>query len=410
MPKINAERLIGDLKRLRQFGAKPPGVVRPAFSEADMEARNWLKDQYTEAGLEASIDGIGNVLGRSKNPGPALLIGSHSDSQPTGGWLDGALGVIYGLEIVRALTEDTDTRQLAVDAVSWQDEESRFFSSMGSRSFSGQLPPGTFDGLCDKEGYPLEKALDSAGLNGVPLSKMEQGRYLGYLEGHIEQGPQLELEQKKIGVVSSIVGIGGTVFNFKGVQNHAGTTMMNIRKDASTALYRLASRINEEFPKVAGEHSVWTMGRSVLHPGAPSIVPGSAELELQYRDASMDVLEAFGQTVERLMEEINEMGGASVASRPSRIQIPPCDMDSNFQKHLSKAAEVHAPDQWGTMPSGAFHDAGILQEVIPCGMLFIPSIGGVSHDFSENSHDEDIILGCQVMADAAASILQETSF
>ena len=99
MPKINAERLIGDLKRLRQFGAKPPGVVRPAFSEADMKARNWLKDQYTEAGLEASIDGIGNVLGRSKNPGPALLIGSHSDSQPTGGWLDGAMGVIYGLEL-----------------------------------------------------------------------------------------------------------------------------------------------------------------------------------------------------------------------------------------------------------------------------------------------------------------------
>ena len=130
MPKINAERLIGDLKRLRQFGAKPPGVVRPAFSEADMEARKWLKDQYTEAGLEASIDGIGNVLGRSKNPGPALLIGSHSDSQPTGGWLDGAMGVIYGLEIVRALTEDSDTRLVAVDAVSWQDEESRFFSSM----------------------------------------------------------------------------------------------------------------------------------------------------------------------------------------------------------------------------------------------------------------------------------------
>ena len=212
-----------------------------------------------------------------------------------------------------------------------------------------------------------------------------------------------------MGVVLSIVGIGGTVFNFKGVQNHAGTTMMNIRKDASTALYRLASRINEEFPKVAGEHSVWTMGRAVLHPGAPSIVPGSAELELQYRDASMDVLEAFGQTVERLMEEINEMGGSTVTSRPSRIQIPPCDMDSNFQKHLSKAAEVNASDRWKTMPSGAFHDAGILQEVIPCGMLFIPSIGGVSHDFSENSHDEDIILGCQVMADAAASLLQEKS-
>ena len=112
MPKINAERLLGDLRRLSQFGANNPGVVRPAFSEADMEARKWLKDKYTEAGLDASIDGLGNVLGRSKKKGPAILIGSHSDSQPTGGWLDGALGVIYGLEIARTLAEDPETQEL----------------------------------------------------------------------------------------------------------------------------------------------------------------------------------------------------------------------------------------------------------------------------------------------------------
>ncbi|HJL87475.1 MAG TPA: hydantoinase/carbamoylase family amidase [SAR324 cluster bacterium] len=407
MSKINAERLLDDLRRLSQFGTNNPGVVRPAFSEADIEARNWLRIQYTKAGLDASIDGMGNVLGRSKKSGPALLIGSHSDSQPTGGWLDGALGVIYGLEIVRSLAEDPLTRGLAVDTVSWQDEESRFFSSLGCRSFCDQLPPGTLDGLCDKEGHPLEKALESAGLKDVPLFKLEQGRYLGYLEGHIEQGPQLELQQKKIGVVSSIVGVGGMVFSFKGIQNHAGTTMMKIRKDAATALFKLASRINEEFPKVAGIHSVWTMGRAIIHPGAPSIVPGAAELELQYRDASLEVLEAFEETAKNLMEEINVAGGATVESRASRVQIPPCEMDSNFKRHLSDAAEMHAPTLWELMPSGAFHDAGIVQRVIPCGMLFIPSIGGVSHDFSENSHDEDIVLGCQVMADSAASLLQE---
>ena len=169
--------------------------------------------------------------------------------------------------------------------------------------------------------------------------------------------------------------------------------------------------------KVKAHHTVKVVSTSIVSLHHYLRCTSLSPHDLQYvneesvavlvRRIHMDVLEEFGQTVERLMEEINEMGGATVASRPSRIQIPPCDMDSNFQKHLSNAAEVHASDQWKTMPSGAFHDAGILQEVIPCGMLFIPSIGGVSHDFSENSHNEDIILGCQVMADAAASLLQE---
>jgi len=138
MVTINGGRLLDDLRALRAMGAAGmggTGVVRPAFSEMDMTARRWLAGRYEEAGLTAQIDGVGNVLGRSPNPGPALLIGSHSDTQPTGGWLDGALGVVYGLEVVRALAEDPATAHLAVDAVSWQDEESRFYGCMGSRSF-----------------------------------------------------------------------------------------------------------------------------------------------------------------------------------------------------------------------------------------------------------------------------------
>ncbi|MBT3534204.1 MAG: M20/M25/M40 family metallo-hydrolase, partial [Rhodospirillaceae bacterium] len=139
MVKINGERLLGDLRALRAMGATGTGVVRPAFSAMDMQARHWLAERYQEAGLTAEIDGVGNVLGRSPNPGPALLLGSHSDTQPTGGWLDGALGVIYALEVVRALAEDPATKDLAVDAVSWQDEESRFYGCLGSRSFCGDF-------------------------------------------------------------------------------------------------------------------------------------------------------------------------------------------------------------------------------------------------------------------------------
>ncbi len=406
MPEINADRLLDDLKTLRSFGAHGNGVVRPALSEIDLEARRWLKSKYEEAGLDAAMDGLGNVWGRSANSGPALLIGSHSDTQPTGGWLDGALGVIYGLEVVRALAEDPETAGLPVDAIAWQDEESRFFGCMGSQSFCGGFTSEMEEGLRDKDGVALADAIASAGLEGVERFKFEEGRHFGFLEAHIEQGPHLEEDGLQIGVVTTIVGLRGTEFTFTGQQNHAGTTMMAGRRDAATALYALANAINEEFPKVAGEKSVWTMGRASVHPGAPSIVPGYAELELQYRDKSTDVLDAFDEVVDRLVKEINERGGATVEARPSRVQISPADMDGGFQEHLQKAAEVHAPNKWQSMQSGAFHDAGIVSGVMPCAMVFIPSIGGISHDFAEDSHLDDIVLGCRVLADGAASILK----
>ncbi len=406
MPEINADRLVDDLKTLRSFGAYENGVVRPALSDIDMEARRWLKSRYEDAGLEAAIDGVGNLWGRSANEGQALLIGSHSDTQPTGGWLDGALGVIYGLEVVRALAEDPATAGLPVDAISWQDEESRFFGCMGSQSFCGGFTAEMEAGLTDKDGIALADAIASAGLDGVGRFKFEEGRHLGFLEAHIEQGPHLEEDGLQIGVVTTIVGLRGTEFTFTGQQNHAGTTMMAGRKDAATALYALANAINEEFPKVAGEKSVWTMGRAVVHPGAPSIVPGHAELELQYRDKSTDVLDAFDGVVDRLVGEINGRGGATVEARPSRVQISPADMDAGFQEHLQRAAEAHAPGKWQAMQSGAFHDAGIVSSVMPCAMVFIPSIGGISHDFAEDSHIDDIVLGCRVLADGAASILK----
>ncbi len=407
MPKINAERLLADLRYLRSIGAVDNGVVRPAFSATDMEARRWLKSQYEAAGLDATIDGVGNVLGRSPNPGKALLIGSHSDTQPTGGWLDGALGVIYGLEVVRALWEDPETAPLAVDAVSLQDEESRFYGCLGSRSLCGQFTPEIEGKARDKDGVLLADALREAGLTDVPRITLDAGRYSGFLEAHIEQGPHLEEDNLAIGVVTSIVGIGGRRFTFRGQQNHAGTTMMATRKDAATALYALANAINEAFPNVAGSRSVWTMGRAIIKPGATSIVPGYAELDLQYRDRSIDVLDAFEATADRLAAEINARGGATVTSEQSRVRIAPTHMDEGFQRNLGASAEKHAPGKWTEMPSGAFHDAGVISSIMPCAMLFIPSIGGISHDFAEDSHDNDIVLGCQVLADATVSILED---
>ena len=405
MPRIDPERLLSDLHALRAIGAHGRGVVRPAFSAADMEARRWLQHRYEEASLDATIDGVGNVLGRSRNSGKALLIGSHSDTQPTGGWLDGALGVIYALEVVRALAADSATRVLPVDAVSFQDEESRFVGCLGSRSLIGGLTAAMEQHAEDSHGVTLVNALRDAGLANVQRTRLARDRYAGFIEAHIEQGPHLEDAGLRIGVVTGIVGLRSIRFIFRGQQNHAGTTMMARRRDASTALYELAHRINIEFPKAAAERTVWTMGRIRVEPNATSIVPGYAELDLQFRDQSEEPLDVFEAIVERLVSEMNARGGVTIEALPSRAPIAPTRMDAALQSHIESAAERIAPGKWQRMPSGAFHDAGIVSALIPSAMLFIPSLGGISHDFAEDSREEDIVLGCQVLADAAASIL-----
>lgn len=407
MPKINAERLLKDLRDLRAIGAVGTGVVRPAFSDTDMEARRWLQQRYEDAGLEATLDGVGNVLGRSKNNGPALIIGSHSDTQPEGGWLDGALGVIYGLEIARACAEDPETADLAIDAVSWQDEESNFLGCLGSRSWCGVLDPDAEAAATGRDGEPLPDALDRVGLTDVRRLGIEEGRHVGYLEAHIEQGNYLEDAGEQIGVVTAIVGIRGMRIVFHGEQNHAGTTTMARRKDAASGLFEMAHRINQEFPNVANERTVWTMGNAVIEPGASSIVPGRAELTLQFRDQDDALLDQLEKIVETIGAEIHGRGRIGVEIHSARSPIRPSKMDEGFQAHIDTAAQKTAPDNWRRMPSAAGHDPMVIHEKLPCAMLFIPSIKGISHDFAEDSHDADIVAGCQVLADAAASILKE---
>jgi len=407
MPKINAERLMKDLRDLRAIGAVETGVVRPALSDKDIEARRWLKKRFEDAGLETVLDGVGNVVGRSDRNGPALILGSHSDTQPRGGWLDGALGVIYGLEVARALAEDPETADFAVDVASWQDEEGTFMSCLGSRSWCGTLDPEIEATSTNKAGVTIPEAIAAAGLTEVPRVTMEEGRYVGYLEAHIEQGANLEVAGEQIGVVSAIVGIRGMNFRLYGEQNHAGTTTMARRKDAATGLYELAHRINTEFPKVANELTVWTMGNARIEPGAPSIVPGYAELQLQYRDRDESVLDKFEEIATEIANEIGARGKIRVEIERARIPIRPTEMDEGFQKHIAAAAEAAVPGKWRTMPSAAGHDPMIIAHKLPCAMLFIPSINGISHDFAEDSHEEDIIVGCQVLADAAARILSE---
>ena len=407
MIEINKERLLDSLYHLRSMGALDRGVVRPAFSDADMYARNWLRQEFIEAGLRAEIDGVGNVLGISNNSGPAILLGSHLDTQPRGGWLDGALGVIYGLEVMRTLSENSLTKDLAVDVVAFQDEESRFLGCLGSRSFVGILDEDTFTTAIDKDGILLTDAIDQAGLSGVNRAKLDLDRYVGFLEAHIEQGPHLEAKDMKIGIVTSIVGLSNREFVFRGQQNHAGTTMMQVRKDAATALFDLAHTLNHAFSAAATPSKVWTMGRVLVEPGAVSIIPGYAELGLQYRDPSNEILDFLDTEVDRVVEEVSKRVSAEILIKTVGDRIKPIELDLLLRRKLGFSAEQYAPSQWIDMPSGAYHDAAIMAKSLPAAMLFIPSIGGISHDFSEDSYEDDITLGCNVLAAATIKILSD---
>ena len=403
---INGERLIADLKRLREFGACGTGVVRTSLSPVDVESRHWLCGRLEEAGLDARIDGAGNVIGRSRNPGRAVLIGSHTDTQPTGGWLDGAMGVIYGLEVARALSEAPATKDGALDVASWLDEEGRFFGCFGSLSFVGGTPDHALDALdaTDGTGLTLGDALRGAGLAGIAPERLDPNRHVAYLEAHIEQGPYLEEEGNRIGVVTSIVGSRNFIVEFEGEQNHAGTTPMTSRRDAAHAMVEFAHAVYREFPAAAGVRSVWTIGEMTLEPNAMSIVPGKARLNLQFRDQDEAVLDRLEGLARDLLARASQ-GPCAVAMRPRKHHSVPAPMDASLRGHLERAAERHAPGQWTSMPSAAVHDAQILAGHLPSAMLFVPSIDGVSHAFEEDTSEDDIVLGCQVLATAAASVL-----
>jgi len=406
MPTINGERLLGDLRRIADFGRYQTGVHRPHLSPQDVESRHWLAARMKEAGLEPVIDGIGTVIGKSPKTGPRILIGSHSDTQPRGGWLDGVMGVIYGLEVARALAEDPETAHLAVDVASWADEEGHWGQMTGSRSFIGIFSEADIDKARHRdEGTPMREALKAAGLEGVPREHLEEGRYRGYLEAHIEQGGLLEAGEKRIGIVTAIVGIMQFRLTFSGIQNHAGTTPMPIRKDAGVAMMRLYNDVMDKFPSVSGPRSVWTVGQMVLEPGAPAIVPGRAEMVLQFRDADYKVLQAFEAKLMEIVADHQKNSPCKVECvNLSRTQ--PLVMDERFLEAIEESAAVHAAEKHMRMPSGAGHDAQVIGLKMPAAMMFVPSIGGISHHFTENTHDADIVLGCQVFADATAKILK----
>ncbi len=403
--EIDAERVLRDLYGLRKIGKYKTGVHRPTLSADDMITREWLASELRAIGHDAKIDGIANVIGYSPAPGLKLLAGSHIESQNEAGWLDGALGIIYALEAARVIAATPGFEDVGVDVVAFADEEGHFGNFFGSYSFVGELDEATIDNACDRtRGTPLREALENAGLAGRPRLLLEKDRYLGFLEAHIEQGDRLESSGLSIGIVTSIVSISQFNIVFEGTQNHAGTTRMAIRRDAGVAAVEFLQNLQSLFPKHAGEHTVWTTGRITLNPGAPSIIPGRAEVLFQFRDDDPAKLAELEEVLGDAVAKADQEGPCSVRLETISKSIPAI-MDDSIQSALETAADKHASDSFTRMPSGAGHDAQIIARHLPAGMMFVPSIGGISHHWTENTSDDDIVLGAKVYADAVAELL-----
>ncbi|MDQ8732358.1 Zn-dependent hydrolase [Bradyrhizobium sp. LHD-71] len=406
MPRINPERVLSDLRTLATFGAYKTGVHRPTLSDQDVAAREWFAGRMREAGLDAEIDGVANILGRSRATGRKALSGSHLESQNHAGWLDGALGCVYALEAARAIAEDPATADLGVDVAVFCDEEGHFGSFMGSRSFVGVLDESEIDtAVARATGMTMREALTRAGWNGRPRHLIDPSRYDAFFEAHIEQGDTLEHSGRKIGVVTAIVAIWQYRITVLGEQNHAGTTSMTRRRDAGREMIQLLASIDARFQSVAGERSVWTTGRIDLDPGEKSIIPGQAQALFQLRDADPAVLARMEDALREEVAKADDAGRCDISVERLSASTPAI-MDARLQDALDAAAEMNAPGMHIRMPSGAGHDAQWLARKLPAAMLFVPSIGGISHHWTENTSDEDIVLGSQVFADAIVEALR----
>ncbi|MBI2544543.1 MAG: Zn-dependent hydrolase [Candidatus Rokubacteria bacterium] len=398
MIKISLPRLRRDLTALARFGSNPGGgVSRPAWSPAHEEARAWLLAQMKEAGLETSVDPAGNTFGRLGDGAPVVLAGSHIDSVPDGGTLDGALGVLAALECLRTLRESGLALKRPLAVVAWSDEEGRYGSLFGSRAFTGKLDPARIPEIRASDGERLVDAMARAGFNALeaPRAAADPRSLAAYAELHIEQGPHLEAKGIPIGVVEGIVGIRRNRIVFQGEPDHAGTTPMARRKDAFLAAAEYALKAREHVVRRGGGRSVTNFGVVDVKPGVTNIVPARAALLQEMRELDGKILDRLDRECAALAKRIAQRRGIRVAvERISRNQS--ARMAPEVQRAI-EAAAAQLRLRTLRMPSGAGHDAQNLATVTRAGMIFIPSKGGRSHRPDEASDWRAIERGANVL-------------
>jgi beta-ureidopropionase / N-carbamoyl-L-amino-acid hydrolase len=403
MLSVSSGRLQARIAALARFGALPGGgVTRPCWSPAHEEARAWLLAEIKTAGLAPWVDRAGNVFGglglsALEPQKPAVLTGSHIDTVPEGGILDGALGVLAGLECLQTIREANAAPRRPLGVVAWSDEEGRYGSLFGSRAFCGRLDAAAIPTMAAVDGERLVEAMQRAGFDPLraPEAQAPPGAVDAYIELHIEQGARLEEAGIPIGVVDTIVGVRRARVVFHGQADHAGTTPMARRRDAFLAAADYALKARELVVTRGGPRAVTNFGVVHVHPGASNIVPGRADLVHEMRDPDVAVLERLARDCAELAQDVARARSITVEIRPMSATTPaPC---APRVQSAVEAASGALGLAWERLYSAAGHDAQNLAAITDAGMIFIPSRGGRSHRVDEMSDAAAIERGANVL-------------
>lgn len=405
--KVDIERIKSDIYAIGRFGYNPEdkGVYRPGVSDEDFRARAWLQKRFRELGLKTWMDGAGNVIGRLGEPrGKALLIGSHLDTVPAGGLFDGVLGVVAGLECLRVILDSGLALRHPIEVIATSEEEGRFGGMLGAQALTGRLTLDWLERAKDVNGELLRDAMARCGLPYQEAldAARDPADLLGFLELHIEQGPVLEQGGQTIGIVEGISGVFKWVVKLIGKAGHAGTAPMHLRSDAFMGVADFAHEIARIIDEEGSDKSRLTIGRVDLKPGFAHTVPGEADFTLVGRDMSEDVMQALANACRRTLSAIARRHRLMFEyEQMSWLGPRPCSPD---MMDLLERQARRLGHKTLVMPSGAGHDAQFFTEITPTGMLFIPSVGGVSHAPDEWSHWHDVEKGCNVLLGAVLEL------
>jgi N-carbamoyl-L-amino-acid hydrolase len=395
--RINGKRLEQRILELAEFGKNVQGgVSRVAFSDADIQGRDFLRSLMKDAGLKIRTDEAGNIIGRREgcNPElPPILFGSHSDSVPDGGIYDGALGVLGAIECVQTLEEKNIITRHPLEVIVFTDEEGGL---IGSKTLIGTLTEGALE-VVSHSGKTVKEGITAVG--GRPDKLADAARKKGdieaFIELHIEQGKVLESRNIDIGVVEGIVGINWWEVTVEGFSNHAGTTPMNMRQDALLAASHLIIAVNRVVTSVEGSQ-VGTVGRIRAEPGAPNVIPGKVIMSLELRDLEEEKINRLYKKIREEARAVEKKTGTRITFSPIEATAVPAPTDPRVQKDLMEAARELGLTSL-LMPSGAGHDAQNLARIAPTGMIFVPSVGGISHSPKEYTRPEDMENGVNVL-------------
>jgi beta-ureidopropionase / N-carbamoyl-L-amino-acid hydrolase len=397
-PRADPERMESRIEALSAFGQNEDGGVdRVAYSQADLDARDWAMGEMRALGLQnIRVDAGGNILGRRPGTDPAakpIMFGSHIDSVLGGGNYDGDVGVVASLEAIELLNAGNIKTRSPLDVVIFSNEEGGL---AGSLALTGALKAETLEVMSDS-GMTISEGIRKIGgdPDNVNRDTLAPGVLKAFIEMHIEQGAILDEEDIDIGVVEGIVGIEWWDVTVTGVANHAGTTPMNKRHDALLAASKLVQIVNETALATPGRH-VATVGRIQAFPGAPNVIPGRVEMSLEIRDLETANIEGLFSKIENNAQTLADEAGVAIEFDRINVASHSALTDENIRAKIAAAAGALGLS-YKHMPSGAGHDAQDMVRVAPTGMIFVPSAGGVSHSPKEFTKAQDMANGADVL-------------